>query len=140
LVTAFLATAARVAAFVTGAFATAFLAAAVRVTVFLAGAFATVFLAGAARVTVFLAGAFVTAFLAGAFATDFLAGVLAGVLVAVRFTGFEAAGLTLVAATYTLSVCWPSTGHGRASPKASVMGNIGAISLWILRCPVSGRQ
>jgi hypothetical protein len=101
-------------------------------------------LAGAARVTVFLAGAFVTAFLAGAFATDFLAGVvagvLAGVLVAVRFTGFEAAGLTLVAATYTLSVCWPSTGHGRASPKASVMGNIGAISLWILRCPVSGRR
>jgi hypothetical protein len=130
LVTAFLATAARVTAFLAGAFAT----------VFLAGAFATGFLAGAARVTVFLAGAFVTTFLAGAFATDFLAGVLAGVLVAVRFTGFEAAGLTLVAATYTLSVCWPSTGHGRASPKASVMGNIGAISLWILRCPVSGRR
>jgi hypothetical protein len=74
-----------VTVFLAGAFAT----------VFLAGAFATVFLAGAARVTVFLAGAFVTAFLAGAFATDFLAGVvagvLAGVLVAVRFTGFEAA-------------------------------------------------
>jgi hypothetical protein len=107
---------------------TVFLAVAVRVAVFVAGAFVTVFLAVAVRVAVFLAGAVATVFLVGAFATVFLA----GVLVAVRFTGFEVAGLTLVAATYTLSVCWRSTGHGRASPKASAMGNIGAISLWNL--------
>jgi hypothetical protein len=49
-------------------------------------------------------------------------------LVAVRFTGFVVAGLAFVAATYTLSVVLASGGHGRASPKASAMWNIGVIA------------
>ena len=56
---------------------------------------------------------------------------LAGVLVAVRFTGWSVAGLALVAATYTLSVVLGSGGRGRARPKASAMRNIGVLSLWI---------
>jgi hypothetical protein len=66
-----------------------------------------------------------TAFLAAA---GLAAAFLAGVRVAVRCTGFEVAGLTLVAATYSLSVVLAFGGHGRASPKASAMGNIGVIS------------
>ena len=53
---------------------------------------------------------------------------LAGVVVAVRFTGFVVAGRAFVAATYTLSIVLAFGGHGRASPKASAMWNIGVIA------------
>jgi hypothetical protein len=57
---------------------------------------------------------------------------LAGVLVAVRVTGFVVAGLAFVAATYTLSVVLAPGGRGRTSPKSSAMGNIGVIAYRML--------
>jgi hypothetical protein len=72
-----------------------------------------------------LAGACLVAFFAGLeLATAFFA----GVLVAVRFTGFLVAGPAFVAATRTLSVLVAFGGHGCTAPKASSMGNIGVIS------------
>jgi hypothetical protein len=72
-----------------------------------------------------LAGDVLMAFLAvEALAEAFLA----GILVAVRFTGFLVAGLAFVAATYTLSILLAIGGHGRATPKASAIWNIGVIS------------
>jgi hypothetical protein len=55
-----------------------------------------------------------------------LAGVLlAGVLVAVRFTGSSVAGLAFVAATYTLSILQITTGTVVHHRKASAVSNIG---------------
>jgi len=53
---------------------------------------------------------------------------VAGVLVAVRFTGFVVAGLAFVAATCTLSVVLAFGGHEHAPPKASAVWNIGVIT------------
>jgi hypothetical protein len=50
---------------------------------------------------------------------------LAGVLVAVRFTGSSVAGRAFVAATYTLSVLQNPTGTVVHHRKASAMSNIG---------------
>jgi hypothetical protein len=50
---------------------------------------------------------------------------LAGVLVAVCFTGSSVAGLAFVAATYTLSSCIFPVGSVLHHRKASAMSNIG---------------
>jgi uncharacterized membrane protein YoaK (UPF0700 family) len=50
---------------------------------------------------------------------------LAGVLVAVRFTGSSVAGLAFVAATYTLSILQNTTGTVVHHRKASAVSNIG---------------
>jgi hypothetical protein len=50
---------------------------------------------------------------------------LAGVLVAVRFTGSSVAGRAFVAATYTLSILQIPTGTVVHHRKASAMSNIG---------------
>ncbi|MEI7545984.1 MAG: hypothetical protein WCJ53_14315, partial [Mycobacteriaceae bacterium] len=57
---------------------------------------------------------------------------LAGVLVAVRFTGFLVAGPAFVAATRTLSVLLAFGGRECAAPKASAIWSIGVISSWML--------
>jgi hypothetical protein len=57
---------------------------------------------------------------------DFAAGAfLAGVLVAVRFTGSSVAGRAFVAATYTLSILQFPMGTVVHHRKASAMSNIG---------------
>jgi hypothetical protein len=69
---------------------------------------------------------------------DFAAGAfLAGVLVAVRFTGSSVTGRAFVAATYTLSVLQILMGTVVHHGKASAMSNIGC---WSRRYPGCGRR
>ena len=56
---------------------------------------------------------------------DLAAVFLAGVLVAVRFTGSSVAGLAFVAATYTLSILQIPMGAIVHHRKASAMSNVG---------------
>ena len=56
---------------------------------------------------------------------DLAAVFLAGVLVAVRFTGSSVAGLAFVAATYTLSILQIPMGAVVHHRKASAMSNVG---------------
>jgi hypothetical protein len=73
-----------------------------------------------------LAGAVFAARLAGAAPlADFAGAFLAGVLVAVRFTGSSVAGRAFVAATYTLSILQIPMGAVAHHRKASAMSNIG---------------
>ena len=66
---------------------------------------------------------------------------LAGVLVAVRFTGSSVAGLAFVAATYTLSVLRNPVGRGMRHRKASAMSNVGVdLSSDTRRYSVGGRR
>jgi hypothetical protein len=80
----------------------------------------------AAVVLVAFAGAALVARFAGADPlADFAAGAfLAGVLVAVRFTGSSVAGRAFVAATYTLSILQIPTGTVVHHRKVSAMSNI----------------
>jgi hypothetical protein len=85
-----------------------------------------------------LAGVALVARFAGADPlADFAAGAfLAGVLVAVRFTGSSVAGRAFVAATYTLSILQILMGTVVHHGKASAMSNIGC---WSRRYPGCGR-
>jgi hypothetical protein len=86
----------------------------------------------------FAGAAFVTRFAGADPLADFAAGAfLAGVLVAVRFTGSSVAGRAFVAATYTLSIVQIPTGTVVHHRKASAMSNVGGGSR---RYPGCGRR
>jgi hypothetical protein len=75
-----------------------------------------------------------------AFAARLAGAFLAGVLVAVRFTGSSVAGLAFVAATYTLSVFRNPVGMGIHHRKRR-LSNVGVGIGWdIRRYSVGGRR
>jgi hypothetical protein len=88
-------------------------------------------LTGADPLADFAAPAECPAFAGGAF--------LAGVLVALRFTGSSVAGRAFVAATYTLSSApfrWAAPPHGVGSTRAPSK-SVGYIEYWRLISPLS---